>query len=57
MNPLIDTFDDFVVDLLDSDIDLLTGELDYLIMQHLLNSIELSVIKNNEFSDNNTIAA
>ena len=57
MNPIIDTFDYFVDDLLDSDIDLLKGELDYLLMQHLLNSIELGVIKKSEFMDNNSLAA
>ena len=30
MNPLSDTFDDFVDDLLSSDINLLKGELDFL---------------------------
>ena len=45
MNPLSDTFDDFVDDLLSSDVDLLKGELDLLIMQHWFSSIDLRVIK------------
>ena len=46
MNPLSDTFDDFVDDLLSSDVNLLKGELDFLIMQHLFNSIDLKRINN-----------
>ena len=38
MNPLSDTFDDFVDDLLPSNIDLLKGELDFLLIQHLFNT-------------------
>ena len=57
MNPLSDTFDDFVDDLLASDFNLLKGELDYLLMQHLFNSIDLSVIEKQELTDNYSIAA
>ena len=42
MSHLLDTFDDFVDDLLSSDVDLLKGELDFLVMQHLFNSIAVS---------------
>ena len=49
MNPLSETFDDFVDDLLSSDIDLLKGELDFLVMQHLFNSIDLKFIKKTNF--------
>ena len=52
-----DNFDDFVDDLLSSDIDLLKGELDLLIMQHLFYSIDLRVIKTNEFSVDYSLAA
>ena len=45
MNPPLDTFDDFVDDLLSSDVDLLKGELDFLIIQHLFNSVDLHKIK------------
>ena len=57
MNPISDTFDDFVDDLLSSDFDLLKGELDFLIMQHLFNSIDLKLINKTEVDDNESIAA
>ena len=57
MNTLLDTFDDFVDDLLLSDLDLLKGELDFLIIQHLFQSIDLEVIKNIEFQDDESLAA
>ncbi len=57
MTPLSDTFDDFVDDLLSSDVDLLKGELDFLIMQHLFNSIDLKHINNIEIEDNESLAA
>ena len=57
MNPLSDTFDDFVDDLLLSDVNLLKGELDYLLMQHLFNSIDLKLINKNETIDDKTLAA
>ena len=57
MHPLTDTFDDFVDDLLSSDINLLKGELDFLLMQHLFNSIDLKLINKTEIEDNETLAA
>ena len=57
MNPLSDTFDDFVDDLLLSDVDLLKGELDFLVMQHLFNSIDLKRINKTEINDNESLAA
>ena len=57
MNPLSDTFDDFVDDLLSSDVNLLKGELDYLLMQHLFNSIDLQRINKTEIEDNELFAA
>ncbi len=57
MNPLSDTFDDFVDDLLSSDVNLLKGELDFLLMQHLLNSIDLKTINKNETEDDQSLAA
>ena len=57
MNPLSDTFDDFVDDLLSSDVDLLRGELDFLVMQHLFNSIDLKRINKTEFKDNESLVA
>ena len=57
MSPLSDTFDDFVDDLLSSDINLLKGELDLLIMQHLFNSTDLKCINKNEIKNNESLAA
>ena len=57
MNPLSDTFDDVIDDLLSSDIDLLKGELDFLLMQHLFDSIDLKLINKNETIDDESLAA
>ena len=57
VNSIPDTFDVFVDDLLASDVDLLKGELDLLLIQHLFNSIDLKFIKKTEFEDNDLIAA
>ena len=57
MNPLSETFDDFVDDLLSSDVNLLKGELDFLLMQHLFNSIDLTLINKNETKDDQSLAA
>ena len=57
MNPLPDTFDDFVDDLLSSDVNLLKGELDFLLMQHLFNSIDLKLINKNATIDDQSLAA
>ena len=57
MNLLSDTFDDFVDDLLSSDVNLLKGELDFLLMQHLFNSIDLKLINKNENKDDQSLAA
>ena len=57
VNPLSDTFDDFVDDLLSSDINLLKGELDFLLIQHLFNSVDLQRINKTEIEDNESLAA
>ena len=57
MNSLSDTFDDFVDDLLSSDVNLLKGELDFLLMQHLFNSKDLRCFKETEIEDNESLAA
>jgi len=57
VNLLSDTFDDFVDDLLSSDVNLLKGELDFLIMQHLFNSTDLKGINKTEIEDNESLAA
>ena len=57
MNPLSDTFDDFVDDQLSSDVNLLKGELDLLMMQDLFNSIDLKLISKTEIEDDESLAA
>ncbi len=57
MSFLPDTFDDFVDDLLSSDVNLLKGELDILLFQHLFNSIVLKPINKTEIEDNESLAA
>ena len=57
MSPLLDTFDDFVDDLLSSNVNLLKGELDFLLMQHLFNSLDLKLINKTEIADNESLAA
>ena len=55
--PVSDTFDYFVDDLLSSEVNLLKGELDILLMQHLFNSIDLQLINKTEIEDNESFAA
>ena len=57
VNPFSDTFDVFVDDLLSSDVNLLKGELDFLLMQHLFNSLDLKLINKAEIEDNKPLAA
>ena len=57
MSNLSDTFDDYVDDLLSSDVHLLKGELDILLMQHLFNSLDLKLINKTEIEDNESLAA
>ena len=57
MDPLSDTLDYFVDDLLSSDVNLLRGELDFLLMQHLFNSIDLKLINKFDIEDNESLAA
>ena len=57
MDPTLDTLDYFVDDLLSSDINLLNGELDFLIIQHLLNSIDLDVVEKTQLDDKEILAA
>ena len=57
MNLLSETIDDFVDDLLSSDVNLLKGELDFLLMQHLFDSIDLKCINKTEIEDNESLAA
>tara|TARA_Y100000991_G_scaffold176030_1_gene138049 strand:- start:300 stop:473 length:174 start_codon:yes stop_codon:yes gene_type:complete len=57
VNPLTDTFDDFVDDLLSSDLYLLKGELDILLMQNIFNSIDLNLINKTDIEDDEPLAA
>ena len=57
VNPLTETFDEFVDDLLSSDISLLKGELDFLLMQNLFNTIDLKLINKTGIEDNESLAA
>ena len=57
MRLISDTFDDFVDDLLSSDVNLLKGELDFLLMQHLFHSIDLKPINKIEIENNVSTAA
>ena len=57
VSPLSDTFDDFIDDLISSDYDLLKNELDFLLMQHLFNSIDLKLINKNETQEEELFAA
>ena len=57
MDPFLNTFDDYVDDLISSDINLLKGELDFLIIQHLFNSIDLMVIEETESQNKDTLVA
>ena len=57
MEPFSDTFDDFLDDLLSSDVNLLKGELDFLLMQDLFNSIDLNCINKTGIEDNESLAA
>ncbi len=57
MAPLSDSFDDFVDDLLSTEVNLLKGELDVLLFQHLFNSIDLKLINKIQSEDNESLAA
>ena len=57
MSLLLDNFDYFVDDLISSDVNLLKGELDFLLMQHLFNSIDLKLINKTEIENRDSLAA
>ena len=57
LDPLLENFDDFVDDLLSSDIDLLKGELGFLIIQHIFQSIDLDGLNNFEYISSDSLAA
>ena len=53
----LDSFDNFVDDIISSDEDLLKGELDILLMQYIFNSLELENITNIELDSKDLLAA
>ena len=57
MNSKLVLFDDFVDDILFSDIELLNGELDLLLLQHLFESINLEKINPINVESDNYFAA
>ena len=50
MSRELEAFDMFVDDIISSEVNLLKGELDYLIMQHIFESLELDNFKDNNKS-------
>ena len=57
MDPNLENFDDFVDDLLTSDVDIYKVELDLLILQHVFQSIYLDDFQNVEYTNNDALAA
>ena len=57
MNTDLETFDDFVDDLLNSDVHLLKYELDFLLLQYVFKSIDLEVLKKIEYHKDFYIAS
>ena len=57
MDSYLDTFDDYVDDLISSDVDLLKGELDFLIIQHIFHSIDLKNLGKIKSDNNEALAA
>ena len=57
MNRELDSFDNFVDDIISSDENLLKGELDILLMQYIFNSLELENITNIDLDSNDLLAA
>ena len=57
MNRELDSFDNFVDDIISSDENLLKGELDILLMQYIFNSLELENITNIELDSKDLLVA
>ena len=57
MNRELDSFDNFVDDIISSDENLLKGELDILLMQYIFNSLELENLKNMDLDYKDLLAA
>ena len=56
MNNDLESFNNFVDDLLSSEINLLKSELDLLLMQYLFNSIDLDLLKNMDSDEEISVA-
>ena len=57
MNRELDSFDNFVDDIISSDEQILKGELDILLMQYIFNSLELETLKKIDSDSNGLLAA
>ena len=57
MNRELDSFDNFVDDIISSDENLLKGELDILLMQYIFNSLELDGFKDIDLDSKELLAA
>ena len=57
MNRELDSFDNFVDDIISSDENLLKGELDILLMQYIFNSLELENLENMDLEHKDLLAA
>ena len=57
MNRELDSFDNFVDDIISSDENLLKSELDILLMQYIFNSLELENLKNMDLHYDDLLAA
>ena len=57
MNRELDSFDNFVDDIISSDENLLKGELDILLMQYIFSSLELENLEKIDFDSNDLLAA
>ena len=57
MNRELDSFEIFVDDIISSDESLLKGELDFLLMQYIFNSLELENLKNIDLDSEDLLAA
>jgi len=57
MNRELDSFDNFVDDIISSDEQILKGELDILLMQYIFNSLELENLKKIDSDSSGLLAA
>ena len=57
MNRELDTFDIFVDDIISSDENLLKGELDFLLMQYIFNSLELENLEKIDLDSKDLLVA